>query len=63
MDKADKTERLANATFEIRRMDDALVDTMTNDQNGRVFVPLVTTPWKSRPRRAISWTIPLTALR
>lgn len=38
---ADKqTKRLANATFEIRRMDDSLVDTVTTDENGRVFLPL-----------------------
>lgn len=40
VDEADKTERLANAVFEIRRMDDALVDTITTDKNGRVFLPL-----------------------
>lgn len=38
---ADKqTKRLANATFEIRRMDDSLVDTVTTDENGRAFLPL-----------------------
>ena len=40
VDEADKTERLANATFEIRKMDDALVDTVTTDKHGRVFLPL-----------------------
>ena len=40
VDEADKTQRLANATFEIRKMDDALVDTVTTDKNGRVFLPL-----------------------
>ena len=40
VDEADKTQRLANATFEIRKMDDALVDTVTTDRNGRVFLPL-----------------------
>ena len=40
MDAADKTERLGNATFEIRKMDDALVDTVTTDENGRVFLSL-----------------------
>ena len=40
VDEADKTERLANATFEIRRMNDALVDTVTTDKYGRVFVAL-----------------------
>ena len=40
VDEADKTERLANATFEIRKMDDALVDTVTTDKYGRVFLPL-----------------------
>ena len=38
---ADNTrERIPNTTFEIRRMDDALVETVTTDQNGRVSVPL-----------------------
>ena len=40
VDEADKTRRLANATFEIRKMDDALVDTVTTDKNGRVFLSL-----------------------
>ena len=40
VDAADKTERLGNATFEIRKMDDALVDTVTTDKNGRVFLSL-----------------------
>lgn len=40
VDEADKTRRLANATFEIRKMDDALVDTVTTDQDGRVFLSL-----------------------
>ena len=39
-DEADKSKRLGNATFEVRRMDDALVDTVTTDKNGRVFVAL-----------------------
>ena len=37
---ADTSERLPNTTFEIRRMDDALVDTVTTDSDGRVFLPL-----------------------
>ena len=38
---ADNTkERIPNVTFEIRRMDDALVDTVTTDKNGRVFLAL-----------------------
>ncbi|MBQ7566046.1 MAG: DUF11 domain-containing protein, partial [Oscillospiraceae bacterium] len=37
---ADKTRRLSGVTFEIRRMDDALVDTVTTSDNGRVYVPL-----------------------
>ena len=38
---ADNTkERIPNVTFEIRRMDDALVDTVTTDKNGRVFLSL-----------------------
>ena len=34
------SERIPNTTFEIRKVDDALVDTVTTDKNGRVFVPL-----------------------
>ena len=35
---ADKTsQRIPNTTFEIRKADDALVDTVTTDRNGRVF--------------------------
>ena len=38
---ADNTkERIPNVTFEIRRMDDALVDTITTDRNGRAYLPL-----------------------
>lgn len=36
----DKTKRLANVTFEIRKMDGGLVDTVTTDGNGRVHVSL-----------------------
>ena len=36
----DTKERIPNVTFEIRRMDDALVDTVTTDKNGRVFLSL-----------------------
>ena len=36
----DKTKRLANVTFEIRKMDGGLVDTVTTDSNGRVHVSL-----------------------
>ena len=34
------SERIPNTTFEIRKVDDALVDTVTTDKNGRVFVSL-----------------------
>ena len=38
---ASKTsERIPDTTFEIRRMDDALVDTITTDKNGRAYLPL-----------------------
>ena len=38
---ADKTERIPNTTFEIRRVsDDALVDTVTTGKTGSVFVTL-----------------------
>ena len=36
----DTKERIPNTTFEIRRMDDALVGTVTTDRNGRVFLSL-----------------------
>ena len=35
-----KTERIPNVTFEIRKVDDELVDTVTTDKNGRVFCSL-----------------------
>ena len=39
--EADKTERIPNTTFEIRRVsDDALVDTVTTGESGSVFVTL-----------------------
>ena len=38
---ASKTsERISDTTFEIRRMDDGLVDTITTDENGRAFLSL-----------------------
>ena len=38
---ASKTsERVSDTTFEIRRMDDGLVDTITTDRNGRAFLSL-----------------------
>ena len=40
VNEADKSERLAGAVFEIRRMDDGLIDTVTTDKNGHVFLPL-----------------------
>ena len=40
VDAADRTKRLANVTFEIRRMDDALVDTVTTGADGRVQIEL-----------------------
>lgn len=37
----DKTsERIPDTTFEIRKMDDALVDTITTDRNGRAYLAL-----------------------
>ena len=41
VNEADRSERIPNTTFEIRRVgDDALVDTVTTGQDGRVYVPL-----------------------
>lgn len=38
---ADKSERIPNTTFEIRRVsDDALVDTVTTGRSGNVYLPL-----------------------
>ena len=34
------SERIPDTTYEIRRMDDALVDTITTDRNGRAFLAL-----------------------
>ena len=39
------SERIPNTTFEIRRMDDALVDTITTDRNGRAFLALEDGPY------------------
>ena len=39
--EADKTERIPNTTFEIRRVsDDALIDTVTTGRDGRAYLPL-----------------------
>ncbi len=41
VNEADKTARIPNTTFEIRRVsDDALVDTVTTGRNGTVYLPL-----------------------
>ena len=41
VNEADKTERIPNTTFEIRRvLDDALVDTVTTGKDGRVYLSL-----------------------
>ena len=40
MDEGDKTKRLPGVTFEIRKANDALVDTVTTDKNGRVALDL-----------------------
>ena len=37
---ADRDQRLPNATFEIRKLDDELVDTVTTDKTGKVTVTL-----------------------
>lgn len=34
------SERIPNVTFEIRKVDDELIDTVTTDENGRAFVSL-----------------------
>ena len=40
VDAADKSKRLGGAVFEIRRIDDALVDTVTTGKTGRVYARL-----------------------
>ena len=40
VDAADKSKRIPNTTFEIRRMDQGLVTTVTTDRSGRVHVDL-----------------------
>ena len=40
VDEKDRTKRLANVTFEIRRMDDGLVDTITTDKDGHILLNL-----------------------
>ncbi len=40
VNEADKAERIPNTTFEIRRIDDELMDTVTTGSKGRVFVSL-----------------------
>ena len=40
VDAADKSKRIANTTFEIRRMDGGLVETVTTDKTGRVHANL-----------------------
>lgn len=37
---SDRSQRIPNTTFEIRRVNDALVDTITTDRNGRAFLAL-----------------------
>ena len=37
---SDKSKRIPNVTFEIRKMDGGLVDTITTGDNGRVFLPM-----------------------
>ena len=41
VNEADRTERIPNTTFEIRRVsDDTLVDTVTTGRSGKVYLPL-----------------------
>lgn len=40
VDASKTSERIPDTTFEIRRMDDALVDTITTDKNGRAYLAL-----------------------
>lgn len=40
VNEADRTERIPNTTFEIRKVDDELIDTVATGEDGRVFVSL-----------------------
>ena len=40
VNEADKSQRIPNTTFEIRKMDGALVDTVTTDKQGRAHLDL-----------------------
>ena len=40
VNEADQTERIPNTTFEIRKVDDELIDTVTTGEDGRVFLAL-----------------------
>ena len=40
VNEANKTQRIPGVTFEIRKVDDELVNTVTTDKNGRVFCSL-----------------------
>ena len=40
VNEADKTQRIPNTTFELRKMDGGLVDTVTTGEDGRVHVDL-----------------------
>lgn len=40
VNEADRTQRIPNVTFELRRMDGGLVDTVTTDARGRVYTAL-----------------------
>ena len=40
VNEVDRTERIPNTTFEIRKVDDELIDTVTTGEDGRVFLAL-----------------------
>ena len=40
IDANDSSERIPDVTFEIRKIDDELIDTITTDKNGRAFLSL-----------------------
>ena len=40
VNEADRTERIPNTTFEIRKVDDELIDTVTTGEDGRAFLAL-----------------------
>ena len=66
VNEADRTERIPNTTFEIRKVDDELIDTVTTGEDAAslsLWRMAPTTPWRPRRRRASRWIPRPTILR